>query len=327
MSFGNAIRQELQESFPQSTFVRNRTIAVLLPCYNEEASIAGTLAGFRKALPGASLYVYDNNSTDRTADIARENGAIVRYEPYQGKGHVIRRMFADIEADIYVLADGDQTYDASAAGRLIDVLVNRNCDMVVGCRIGQDGAFPKGHRFGNQMFNRVVGHLFGSGFTDILSGYRVVSRRFVKSFPAASGGFEIETELSIHALDLRLATQEIALPYGSRPEHSRSKLRTFHDGFRILHTILRMYKMLKPLRFFSLGAGILAGLSALAGMPILFTYWETGLVPRLPSAILAAGLAQMSALSLTCGLIIEAISASRREFKRMRYLDLPAPGV
>jgi glycosyltransferase involved in cell wall biosynthesis len=321
-----AIRQELEAAFPQSSFVRNRSIAVLLPCYNEEASIAGTIAGFRKSLPGATIYVYDNNSSDRTAYVAAEAGAVVRMEPYQGKGNVIRRMFADIEADIYVLSDGDQTYDAGAVGRLIEALFTRNLDMVVGRRVGTDGAFPKGHRFGNRLFNLTVEKLFGAGFTDILSGYRVVSRRFAKSFPASSGGFEIETELSVHALDLRLATAEIPLPYGARPENSFSKLRTWHDGTRILLTILRMFKTLKPFQFFGLGAIMLALCATAVGTPVVITYFETGLVPRLPTAILAATIMQLSFLSLICGLVLDAISSSRREFKRMRYLDLPAPG-
>ncbi|GJE28427.1 glycosyltransferase family 2 protein [Methylobacterium organophilum] len=321
------IREELQDLLPQGSFVRNRSIAVLLPCFNEEATVGTVIATFRRVLPGATIYVYDNNSTDRTAEIATAAGAIVRHERRQGKGNVVRRMFADIDADIYVLADADETYDATAAGRLIDALIAQQIDMVVGIRMGEEGAFPRGHRFGNVMFNRIVEGLFGRGFTDILSGYRVLSRRFAKSFPATSSGFEIETELTVHALDLRLASAEIALPYGERPADSRSKLKTFRDGTRILLKIVRMYKALKPLRFFGLAAAGF-GLASLAlGLPVVATYLETGLVPRLPTAILAAALMQLAVMSLTCGIIVDAVCASAREFKRMRYLDLPAPGT
>jgi len=321
------IRDELEALLPQGSFVKNRSIAILLPCYNEETTIAAVIESFRRVLPGATIYVYDNNSTDQTAEVAAAQGAVVRRERYQGKGNVVRRMFADIEADIYVLADGDLTYDASAAGRLVDALVTENVDMVVGVRIGSDQAFRRGHRFGNRLFNRTVAHLFGAGFTDILSGYRAVSRRFAKSFPAASSGFEIETELSVHALDLKLATTEIALSYGERPENSKSKLKTYRDGAKILGSILMMYRALRPFQFY--GAIFLA-LSAVAfglGLPLVVTYAETGLVPRLPTAILAASIMQLAFMSLTCGIIIDAVSASRREFKRMRYLDIPAPGA
>ncbi|HJQ61110.1 MAG TPA: glycosyltransferase family 2 protein [Vineibacter sp.] len=304
-----------------------KSIAVLLPCYNEQASIAAVIESFRRALPGAAIYVYDNNSTDRTAAIAMAAGAVVRREPFQGKGYVVRRMFADIEADIYVLADGDLTYDASAAGRLVEALVRENVDMVVGSRVGPDGAFPRGHRFGNRFFNLVVARLFGNGLTDILSGYRVVSRRFAKSFPAASTGFEIETELSVHALDLKLATTEVPLPYGKRVENSVSKLRTFRDGFRILFMILRMYRTLRPFQFFGVISLALAVAALVLIAPVLLTYLETGLVPRLPTAILAAVMMQLAFLSLTCGFVIDAISTTRREIKRMRYLDLPAPAA
>ncbi|RMF06084.1 MAG: glycosyltransferase, partial [Alphaproteobacteria bacterium] len=222
------VREELDELLPQSSWVRNRSIAVLLPCYNEEAAIAGVVAGFRHALPSARIYVYDNNSTDGTREAAARAGAIVRSEPYQGKGNVVRRMLADIDADIYVMADGDATYDPAAAGKLIDRLASDNLDMVVGVREGGgDAAYRRGHRWGNRFFNHVVRHLFGPGFTDILSGYRVFSRRFAKSFPVTSSGFEIETELSVHALDLKIATAEVALPYSARPEGSVSKLRTY----------------------------------------------------------------------------------------------------
>ena len=322
------IRAELSESLPLQSFARNRSIAVLLPCFNEEATVAGVVAGFRAALPGATIYVYDNNSTDRTAARAAEAGAVVRFEPYQGKGNVVRRMFADIDADVLVLADGDMTYDPAHAGRLIDLLVGENLDMVVGARVSEEeAAYRAGHRLGNQVFNRIVQGLFGQGFTDIFSGYRVFSRRFAKSFPAGSSGFEIETELAVHALDLKLACREVPILYGSRPENSHSKLDTYRDGARILRRIARMYRTLNPLRFYSACAGGLV-LAALAlGLPLLLTYLDTGLVPRLPTAILTMGLIQMAMLAGACGLILEEIAASRRELKRLRYLDLPSPAA
>lgn len=320
------IREELNALFGRASFARNRSIAVLLPCYNEEATVAGVIDGFRRALPGADIYVYDNNSSDRTAEVATAAGALVRHEPYQGKGNVVRRMFADIDADIYVLADADLTYDASAAGLLVDALVSRNADMVVGVRVGKaDDAFRRGHRAGNRFFNWLVAGLFGNGFTDILSGYRVMSRRFAKSFPAASSGFEIETELSVHALDLKLATIEIPLPYGERPENSKSKLRTYRDGARILAKIAMMYRALKPLNFYGfIGLGLIL-LSLAVGAPVLVEYVHTGLVPRLPTALLAVAIMQIGFLSLACGIITDAVGASRRELKRMQYLQLPAP--
>jgi glycosyltransferase involved in cell wall biosynthesis len=321
------IRDELAELLPQASFVKNRSIAVLLPCYNEESTIAAVIDSFRRVLSGAVIYVYDNNSSDRTAEIAAAAGAVVRRERYQGKGNVVRRMFADIEADVYILADGDLTYDASAAGRLVDALVSQNVDMVVGVRIGAGQAFRRGHRLGNRLFNWFVVHLFGEGFTDILSGYRVLSRRFAKSFPAASSGFEIETELSVHALDLKLATAEIPLSYGERPQNSTSKLKTYRDGVRILASILMMYKALRPFRFYGAIFVALAVVALGLAAPIVVTYFETGLVPRLPTAVLAASIMQFAFLSLICGIVIEAVSASRREFKRMRYLDFPAPGA
>jgi glycosyltransferase involved in cell wall biosynthesis len=320
------IRHELAGLFPQASFVRNRSIAVLLPCLNEEATVGRVVADFRRVLPGATVYVYDNNSIDRTAEVAAAAGAIVRRERRPGKGNVVRRMFADVEADIYVLADGDLTYNAEAAGTLIDALVSQQLDMVVGVREGATGAFPRGHRFGNWLFNRLIEMLFGPGFTDILSGYRVMSRRFAKSFPATSSSFEIETELSVHALDLRLAIEEIALPYSARPEGSSSKLSKWRDGALILGKIALMYKALHPLRFFGALAGFLAAAGLVLGLPVIATYLETGLVPRLPSAVLAAALMQLAFMSATCGIIVDAVGASQREFKRMRYLDLTAPG-
>ena len=318
------VRDEIDDLFPHSAMVRNRSIAVLLPCYNEETAIAGVIDGFKRALPGARIYVYDNNSTDGTYEAAVAAGAIVRRETLQGKGNVVRRMLADIEADIYILADGDATYDPTAAGALIEALVTRNLDMMVGTRNGGDGAFPRGHRFGNHLFNRILANMFGDGFTDILSGYRVLSRRFAKSFPVTSSGFEIEAELSVHALDLKIATGEMPLPYATRPEGSQSKLRTYRDGTRILLTLIKLYKETRPLRFFSTIGAMLLLICLGLGAPLIVTYLETGLVPRFPTAILATAIAQLGFLSFAIGLVLEAIAQGRREAKRMRYLDLDA---
>ncbi len=316
------VREEIDELFPQSSWLRGRSIAVLLPCYNEAAAIGDVVNSFRRALPSAQIYVYDNNSTDNTSAAARQAGAIVRTEPYQGKGNVVRRMLADVDADIYVLADGDATYNPDAAGQLIDILVTRNLDMVVGTRAPAEGAYRRGHQAGNRFFNLVIQRLFGPGFSDILSGYRVLSRRFAKSFPVTSTGFEIETELSVHALDLKIATAEIPLRYGVRPTGSQSKLRTYRDGLRILLCILLLYKELRPLSFFgAIGGGLILVAFGLA-VPLAQTYFETGLVPRLPTAILATGLVQLGVLSLAIGLVLDSLARSRREAKRMRYLDL-----
>jgi glycosyltransferase involved in cell wall biosynthesis len=328
MTSADRIRTELSEILPHASFVRHRSIAVLLPCFNEEAAIGSVIRQFRKALPGATIYVYDNNSSDRTVEVALAEKVIVRHEARQGKGNVVRRMLADIDADIYVMADGDLTYDAAAAGRMVDLLVSRNLDMVVGTRVAdQDEAFRAGHRFGNRIFNELVSGLFGNTFTDILSGYRVISRRFAKSFPAASSGFEIETEFSVHAIDLRLATAEVPLHYAKRPENSVSKLNTYRDGFKILTKIAMMYRALKPLMFYGIIASALWLMAAGFGLPIIATFIETGLVPRLPTAILAASLAQLGFIAMACGVIIEAVSANGREIRRMRYLDLAAPSI
>ncbi|MGB9043651.1 MAG: glycosyltransferase family 2 protein [Pseudolabrys sp.] len=316
------VREEIDELFPQTSWVRGRSIAVLLPCYNEATSIADVVTDFRRALPSAQIYVYDNNSTDDTSAAAEKAGAIVRTEPYQGKGNVVRRMLADVDADVYVIADGDATYNPDAAGQLIDVLVTRNLDMVVGTRAPAEGAFRRGHEIGNRFFNLTIQNLFGPGFTDILSGYRVLSRRFAKSFPITSTGFEIETELSVYALDLKIATAEIPLRYGARTAGSHSKLRTYRDGLRILGAILLLYKELKPLSFFgAIGASLTIAAFGLV-LPLALTYLETGLVPRLPTAILATGMVQLGVLSFAIGLVLEAVARSRREAKRMRYLDL-----
>src|SRR5467141_2106085 len=297
-------------------------VAVLVPCFNEEAAVATVVADFRKALPTAEIFVYDNNSTDRTIEVARAAGAEVRSERRQGKGHVVRRMFADIDADIYVLVDGDATYDAPSAPRMIEKLVNDHLDMVVGLRIDQaEAAYRRGHRTGNRMLTGFLSSVFGQAFNDILSGYRVFSRRFVKSFPVLSDGFEIETELSVHALELALPVAEIETPYYARPEGSFSKLNTWRDGFRILGTILRLYRSEKPLRFFT-AIGIFLMLVAIGlAIPVIVTYLEEGIVPRLPTAVLSMGLMILAVLSVSSGLVLDTVTRGRREMKLLAYLS------
>jgi len=300
-------------------------VAVLVPCFNEEAAIATVVADFRKALPAAAIYVYDNNSKDRTVEVARAAGAEVRSERRQGKGNVVRRMFADIDADIYVLVDGDATYDAPSAPRMIDMLVNDHLDMVVGFRIDQSvAAYRPGHRTGNWMLTSFLSFVFGQSFRDILSGYRVFSRRFVKSFPVLSDGFEIETELSVHALELALPVSEVETPYYARPEGSVSKLNTWRDGFRILGTILKLYRSEKPLRFFTAIGIFLALVSIGLSIPIIITFLEEGLVPRLPTAVLSTGLMIAAILSVSSGLVLDTVTRGRREMKLLAYLAQPA---
>jgi glycosyltransferase involved in cell wall biosynthesis len=303
-------------------------VAVLIPCYNEEKAIGTVVRRFLAALPRAEIYVYDNNSTDRTVDEARAAGAIVRREPLQGKGNVVRRMFADIEADIYVMADGDETYHVPSAPLMVDKLVRENLDMVVGSRLQTEAAeaFRAGHHFGNVVLTRAVGWVFGGRFHDMLSGYRVFSRRFVKSFPAVSTGFETETEFAVHALALRMPVAEMETPYGTRPVGSTSKLRTFRDGLRILLTIIVLFKEEKPLAFFSLVFAALALISLGLAVPIVVTFMETGLVPRVPTAILATGVMLLAFLSLASGFILDNVTRGRRELKRLAYLAFPAPG-
>jgi glycosyltransferase involved in cell wall biosynthesis len=302
-------------------------IAVLVPCYNEEAAVAAVVKGFKQALPTASVYVYDNNSKDRTIAVARAAGAEVRSERRQGKGHVVRRMFADIDADVYVLVDGDATYDAPSAPRMIERLLDEHLDMVVGLRVDQEqAAYRMGHRTGNWMLTRFLAEVFGQAFTDILSGYRVFSRRFVKSFPVLSDGFEIETELTVHALELALPVAEIATPYYARPEGSVSKLNTWRDGFRILNTILKLYRSEKPLRFFAAIGIFLALISIGFAVPIFVTFLETGLVPRLPTAVLSMGLMIVALLSLSSGLVLDTVTRGRREMKLLAYLSQPPVG-
>jgi glycosyltransferase involved in cell wall biosynthesis len=296
-------------------------IAVLVPCFNEEAAVATVIADFRKALPSADIFVYDNNSSDRTATVAREAGAIVRGERRQGKGHVVRRMFADVDADIYVLVDGDATYDAASAPRMIEALLSERLDMVVGLRVDQAvAAWRPGHRTGNRILTGFISSVFGQAFRDILSGYRIFSRRFVKSFPVLSDGFEIETELTVHALELALPVAEIDTPYYARPEGSVSKLNTYRDGLRILGTILRLYRSEKPLRFFTAIGVFLILVSIGLAIPILVTYLEEGVVPRLPTAVLSMGLMILAMLSVSSGLVLDTVTRGRREMKLLAYL-------
>lgn len=302
-------------------------VAVLVPCYNEEISIAGVVADFRKALPDATIYVYDNNSADATTERARAAGAIVRQESRQGKGHVVRRMFGDIEADVYVLVDGDATYHAASAPAMIARLWEEQLDMVVGRRVHDDDeAYRTGHQLGNRLLTGFLGRLFGSRFTDILSGYRVFSRRFVKTFPADAAGFEIETELSVHALEIRAPLDEVDTPYRARLEGSESKLSTYGDGIRIAWTMLRLYESERPRRFFTAIAAVLALVAIVLAIPIIIEFAETGLVPRFPTAILSASLGLLASLSFFAGTILETVTLGRREAKRLAYLSHPAPG-
>ena len=303
-------------------------IAVLVPCYNEEATIGQVVADFRAALPTATIYVYDNNSTDRTAEVARATGAVVRREQLQGKGNVVRRMFADVEADIYVLVDGDATYDAASAPGLVKLLVSAGLDMVKGARCPTTReAYRPGHRLGNRLFTGIVVRAFGCVFNDLLSGYHVMSRRFVKSFPAMAHGFEIETELTVHAVEIRAAVAEVDTPYYSRPEGSHSKLSTVRDGMRILKTIVYLIKEERPLLFFSTAAAFVAFVSLGLGIPVILEYVRSGFVPRFPTAILAAALGVQALLFFSVGLILDSVNTARREARRFRYLESPSPYV
>ncbi len=303
-------------------------VAVLLPCYNEEAAIGQTVAAFRAALPDALIYVYDNNSADRTREVAAAAGAIVRGERMQGKGHVVRRMFADVEADIYVMADGDATYDASAAPAMIARLLEERLDMVVGARQSEveSESYRPGHVLGNRLFTGLLASLFGRTFSDIFSGYRIFSRRFAKSFPALSRGFETETEISVHALELAMPVGEMVTAYGARLEGSHSKLSTFRDGWRIMKTILHLFRIERPVIFYGSFSLFLAALAIALSIPLAITYFETGLVPRFPTAILATGLMILAALSFFAGLILDTVVRGRREVRRLHYLSFPGPG-
>ena len=301
-------------------------IAVLIPCLNEAATVGRVVRDFRTALPSAQVYVFDNGSTDDTAAVALAEGALLRTEPRPGKGHVVRRMFADVDADIYVLVDGDATYDAAAAPGMVRQLMQQRLDMVVGCResVG-DGAFRAGHRFGNVVLTGFVDRLFGGGFSDILSGYRVLSRRLVKTFPCLSSGFEIETELAVHAATLELPCSEIATAYRARPEDSASKLHTFRDGGRILKTMLALLRQEKPAAFYGLIGAALAALSLVLAWPLAETWLRTGLVPRLPTAVLCTGLMVLALLTLCCGVILNALARGRMEIRRLSYLRWRPP--
>jgi glycosyltransferase involved in cell wall biosynthesis len=302
-------------------------VAVLVPCYNEGGAIAKVVADFRASLPGATIYVYDNNSSDNTVEAAKAAGAVVRRETHQGKGHVVRRMFNDVEADIYVLVDGDATYDAPSAQAMVGKLVADRLDMVVATRVDRDqAAYRPGHRAGNWLLTGLVAHIFGRVFTDMLSGYRVFSRRFVKSFPILSGGFEIETELTVHALELELPVGELATPYYSRPAGSASKLSTWRDGFRILWTLLKLYRAERPLPFFGAFGIALIIMSIGLAIPLVVTYVQEGVVPRLPTAVLATGLMLLAFLSIAVGLVLDTVTRGRREHKLIAYLALRAPG-
>jgi glycosyltransferase involved in cell wall biosynthesis len=308
--------------------IRELRVAVLLPCYNEEAAVAQTVAAFRAALPDARIYVYDNNSTDRTREEAAAAGAIVRSERMQGKGHVVRRMFADVEADVYVMADGDATYDAAAAPELVGKLVGEQLDMVVGARKSEvEEAYRPGHALGNRLFTGLLASLFGRSFSDIFSGYRVFSRRFAKSFPALSRGFETETEISVHALELAMPVAEVETAYGARLAGSHSKLSTWRDGGRILRTIAHLYRIERPVLFYGSFALFLAALAVVLAIPLAITYFQTGLVPRFPTAILATGLMILAFLSFFTGLILDTVVRGRREVRRLHYLSFPAPGA
>jgi glycosyltransferase involved in cell wall biosynthesis len=297
-------------------------IAVLVPCYNEELTISTVVSDFQDALPEAVVYVYDNASTDSTSAVAKKAGARVFYDSNKGKGNVVRRMFADIEADIYIIVDGDDTYEVSKCLEMVNKLINDNLDMVVATRKtgNSKGEYRWGHVFGNWMLTRSVSLIFGRGFTDMLSGYRVMSRRFVKSFPIMSQGFEIETEMTVHALQVGASYKEIETTYDSRPEGSESKLSTFKDGFRILGMILILFKENKPFQFFGLSSLLFFVVSLALSIPVFVTYMETGLVPRVPTAILSTGLMILSFFSLISGVVLDSLSRSRLEAKKANYL-------
>ena len=323
---GNQVPGQRDPGTANSLLDQRHKIAVIIPCFNEGHSIEEVIRGFKAALPSACIYVFDNNSTDETAAIASAAGALIRRETLQGKGHVVRRMFADVSADAYVMVDGDSTYDPSYAASMVSRLFDERLDMVVGTRIAsQTAAYRLGHRFGNRLLTYTVSNLFGKQFSDILSGYRVFSRRFVKSFPAMSTGFEIETELTIHALELQLPVAEVATPYRIRATGSTSKLRTYVDGLKIIRLILVLYKNERPLKFFSTIAGAFVAVALALGVPLVVTFIKTGLVPRQPTAILATGLVLLSALSLVSGLILDTVTRGRREMRRLAYLSVPPP--
>ncbi len=313
---------------PKTVALSELKLAVILPCYNEEGAIEKTIDDFKKFLPDAKIYVYDNNSSDDSVRVARAHGAIVRTEMEQGKGNVVRRMFADIEADAYILCDADDTYPADRAPEMVTTLFADNYDMIVGARQEQEEkAYRRGHRFGNRFLTQCVAWVFGNQFGDILSGYRVFSRRFVKSFPTMTSGFEIETELTIHALTLRMPAVEIDVPYKARPDGTESKLRTYHDGTRILFLIILLFKEYRPFLFFATISLLLATLSIGLSAPIILEFIETGLVPRFPTAILSTGIMLCAVLSFACGILLDSVSRMRIEMKRLRYLTFSSPSA
>jgi hypothetical protein len=302
------------------------SVAVLIPCFNEETSIGKVIADFHTALPQATIYVYDNNSIDRTVTIALAAGAVVCSESLQGKGHVVRRMFADVEADVYVLVDGDDTYDATAAPIMMKLLLERRLDMVSAARNPPaPAAYPLGHRLGNKILSGMVRHVFGRGIEDMLSGYRVFNRRFVKSFPALACGFETETEFTVHALALHMPVAEIHAPYRSRPVGSHSKLKTFADGLRILREIVALIERERPLPCSATIAATMLTVALILGLPVIITFFQTGIVDRLPTAVLSASIVLLASLTLGCGLVLDAVTHGRKELKRLRYLAIPFP--
>lgn len=319
---------EIKDAQEQRLY-RGRRIALLIPCFNEEAAVATVIHGFKRAMPCLDIYVFDNNSTDKTAEIAYAAGANVISVSLRGKGNVVRRMFADTEADVYVMVDGDATYDAGAVQTLIDKLLDERLDMVVGCRKAQhaEAAYRSGHQWGNKMLTGSVTRIFGGRFTDMLSGYRVFSRRYAKSFPALSHGFETETELTVHALELRMPYGEVMTAYGARPEGSASKLSTYRDGWRILKTIGKLYVSERPFAFFGLCALALAIISIGLAMPVLVEYFEHGVVPRLPTAVLSASMMLSAMLSFVCGLILDTVTKGRHEVKRLVYLSIMSSSI
>jgi glycosyltransferase involved in cell wall biosynthesis len=300
------------------------SVAVLIPCYNEAAAIAKVVADFRAVLPWARIYVYDNNTNDGTVVAARDAGAVVRTEALQGKGHVVRRMFADVEADVFVLVDGDDTYDAAVAPEMLRLMLDRQLDMVTGARLTEEtAAYRRGHRVGNAVLTGLVRRIFGDRVSDMLSGYRVFSRRFVKSFPALAVGFETETEFTVHALELKMPIGEVVTAYRGRPPGSVSKLRTYADGVRILRAIVLLVKEERPLQFFALIGGVLLLVGFGIGLPVVAEFLRTGFVARLPSAVLATGFVLLSFLTFVCGLVLDTVTHGRREMRRLAYLAIP----
>lgn len=321
-----AFQKAVLSDYTNVSILSNQRIAVIVPCYNEALTIGNIVRDFNACLPQAAVYVFDNNSSDATIAVARQAGAIVRSVPLQGKGNVIRRMFADVDADLYIMVDGDDTYDASVAPQLAEKLLAEGLDMVVGTRVtDEQEAYRFGHRFGNKLLTGCVSVVFGNTFTDMLSGYRIFSRRYAKSFAAHAAGFETETELTVHALELRMPVAEVATTYKSRPEGSVSKLNTYRDGIRILWMITKLFKNEKPLYFFSLLAGLCVLSAGALALPLIETFLRTGLVPRLPTAVLCTGLALLGVVLLSCGLILDTVTKGRIEQKRFAYLAVPGP--